>query len=97
MSDHSRPAGTGPMAAAKSPAGLADAVRDQATGYVERRKSEAAGFLADLAKALRGGTGGPARARRSSRSPMPWPTASTTSRAISTVAARANCIATSRW
>ncbi|MCJ2062764.1 hypothetical protein MKK63_08590 [Methylobacterium sp. J-088] len=55
MNDHSQPAGASPTAA-KSPAGLADAIRDQATGYVDRRKGEAAGFLADLAKALRGDT-----------------------------------------
>ncbi|RYF13425.1 MAG: hypothetical protein EOO77_15530 [Oxalobacteraceae bacterium] len=45
MSDPIRPAGPsavadGPMQAARSPAGLADAVRDQASGYADRRKTE---------------------------------------------------------
>ena len=60
MSDPIRPAGPspvadGPMQAARSPAGLADAVRDQASGYADRRKTEAAGFLSDLARGLRSG------------------------------------------
>ena len=62
MNDPTRPAGPppaadGPMQAARSPAGLADAVRDQASGYADRRKSEAAGFLSELAQALRSGGG----------------------------------------
>ncbi|MCJ2020444.1 hypothetical protein MKK84_23940 [Methylobacterium sp. E-065] len=60
MNDPTRPAGPapaadGPMQAARSPAGLADAVRDQAGGYADRRKSEAASFLSELARALRSG------------------------------------------
>ena len=57
MNDPFEPAVAGAMAAAKSPAGLADAVRDQANSYVERRKGEAAGFIADLAMTLRNGGG----------------------------------------
>ena len=62
MSDPVRPAvpapvAEGPMQAAKSPTGLADAVRDQASGYADRRKTEAAGFLSELARALRSGGG----------------------------------------
>ncbi|MCJ2006338.1 hypothetical protein [Methylobacterium sp. J-092] len=62
MTDPIRPAGpplgaNSPMQAAKSPAGLADAVRDQASGYADRRKTEAAGFLSELARALRSGGG----------------------------------------
>ena len=62
MNDQSRPAGpppaaNSPMQAARSPAGLADAVRDQASGYADRRKTEAVGFLSDLARALRSGGG----------------------------------------
>ncbi|TXM90917.1 hypothetical protein [Methylobacterium sp. WL116] len=62
MNDPIRPAGPptaadGPMQAARSPAGLADAVRDQASGYADRRKTEAAGFLSELARALRSGGG----------------------------------------
>ena len=45
----------GPMQAARSPAGLADAVRDQASSYADRRRTEAAGFLSELARALRSG------------------------------------------
>ena len=60
MNDPIRPAGPspaadGPMRAARSPAGLADAVRDQASGYADRRRTEAAGFLSELARALRSG------------------------------------------
>ncbi|MCJ2124607.1 hypothetical protein [Methylobacterium sp. J-077] len=50
------PAADGPMQAARSPAGLADAVRDQASGYADRRRTEAAGFLSELARALRSGS-----------------------------------------
>ena len=62
MNDPTRPAGPppaadGPMQAARSPAGLADAVRDQANGYADRRRTEAAGFLSELARALRSGGG----------------------------------------
>lgn len=62
MNDPTRPAGPpsaadGPMCAARSPAGLADAVRDQASGYADWRKSEAASFLSKLARALRSGGG----------------------------------------
>ena len=58
MNDPTRPAGRpsaadGPMQAARSPAGLADAVRDQASGYADRRRTKAAGFLSEIAKALR--------------------------------------------
>ncbi|MCJ2114671.1 hypothetical protein MKK64_26250 [Methylobacterium sp. E-025] len=49
------PLADGPMQAARSPAGLADAVRDQASGYADRHKIEAAGFLSELAGALRSG------------------------------------------
>ncbi|MCJ2086987.1 hypothetical protein MKK88_13450 [Methylobacterium sp. E-005] len=71
MNDPTRPAGRpsaadGPMQAARSPAGLADAVRDQASGYADRRRTEAAGFLSELASALRSGGGeldGQARAK----------------------------------
>ncbi|MCJ2079298.1 hypothetical protein MKK68_27320 [Methylobacterium sp. E-016] len=59
MSDPTRLAGPpladGPMQAPRSPAGLADAVRDQASGYADRHKIEAAGFLSELAGALRSG------------------------------------------
>lgn len=62
MNDPTRPAGPppaadGPMQATRSPAGLADAVRDQASGYADRRRTEAAGFLSELARALRSGGG----------------------------------------
>lgn len=57
MSDHSGPASTSPMAAAKSAAGIADAVRAQADGYIDRRKGEAVGFVADIARSLRAGGG----------------------------------------
>ncbi|MCJ2074308.1 hypothetical protein MKK68_01350 [Methylobacterium sp. E-016] len=50
------PAADGPMQAARSPAGLADAVRDQASGYADRRRTEAASFLSELARALRSGS-----------------------------------------
>lgn len=58
MSDQSRSAGPdptadGPLRAARSPAGLADAVRDQASVYADRHKTEAAGILSDLAKSIR--------------------------------------------
>ncbi|SDM54994.1 hypothetical protein SAMN05216360_102409 [Methylobacterium phyllostachyos] len=58
MNDPTRPAGPspasdGPLQAARSPSGLADAVRDQASGYANRRRTEAAGFLSEIAKALR--------------------------------------------
>ena len=59
MSDPSQPAGPplaeGPLQAARSPAGLADAVRDPASNYADRRKTEAAGFFSELARALRSG------------------------------------------
>ena len=60
MNDPARPAGRqsavdSPMQAARSPAGLTDAVRDQAGGYANRRRTEAAGFLSELARALRSG------------------------------------------
>ncbi|MCJ2035552.1 hypothetical protein [Methylobacterium sp. J-068] len=71
MNDPTRSAGLspavdGPMQAVRSPAGLADAVRDQASGYADRRRTEAAGFLSELARALRSGGGkldGQARAK----------------------------------
>lgn len=62
MSDPTRPAGRspaadGPIREAQSRAGLVEAVRDQASGYADRRTTEAAGFLSDLARALRSGAG----------------------------------------
>lgn len=43
------------MQAARSPVGLVDAVRDQVSGYADQRRTEAAGFFSELAKALRSG------------------------------------------
>ncbi|SFM65224.1 hypothetical protein [Methylobacterium pseudosasicola] len=62
MNDPTRPAGRqsaadGPMQAARLSASLADALRDQAGGYADRRKTEAAGFFSELARALRSGGG----------------------------------------
>lgn len=63
MSDRPQPAGLKPstMPPARggrvTNIGLTDAARDQATGYIERRKSEMARFIAELARALRGGAG----------------------------------------
>ena len=51
------PVAEGPMQAARSLTGLADAVRDQASGYADRRKTEAAGFLSEIARALCSGGG----------------------------------------
>lgn len=62
MNDPTRPVGRpstarGPMQASRSPAGLADAVRDQVSDYADRRKTEAVGFLSELARALRSSGG----------------------------------------
>ncbi len=62
MSNHPEPPGTKPATASPTRTGrvtgigLTDAARDQAAGYIERRKSEMARFIAELARALRGGS-----------------------------------------
>ena len=61
MNEHPKPKGGKPLADKPTKSkpttgiGLKDAIRDQMTGYVDRRKAEMAGFLSELAKALRGG------------------------------------------